>query len=516
MNASCGDLDRRLQPLLLTVWCVVLFFSSLFLFTRHNTFPVEFHADEVPKAEQVLERQPTFRQPLLLIVTTAFATRLGYQRDSVQQIVFTGRAISAVFGAGAVVLLSLFAYAVNGHGLRAAIAVGLAAGSCPHLLLLAHYMKEDTALVFAAALFLLATWYDEHKPDRASAILLGTAAALAASAKYVGLAAIPIGHWIISKRLSAEKGPRVREFILAVVLSWCAINYLVLLHPLHFLGSMCAELAHPVAGHRGLANAILFSSPVWRMLAAQVNLLVTVLAVIYLARSLYNRRTLPRATILFVLGTITYLVLLSASRFVLDRHLLPVTLAIYTMGGFAVVELTRLLRPPTGRWVATLVLSIVFIATGFSPSRAIYHELRHETRLQLRTWIQDNLPATAVIAQDRPAHLNISNPAFLAAHGQLRQKVLTPREFFVTDLGSLADLRAEGVSHIVTCDEAYGRLFTEHPTSAPVREDYNRRRARYHEIFSSATLLFEAKSVRPIGGSTSPVVRVYAIPSLPL
>ena len=81
----------------------------------------------------------------------------------------------------------------------------------------------------------------------------------------------------------------------------------------------------------------------------------------------------------------------------------------------------------------------------------------------------------------------------------------------MTDLGSLADLRKQGVTHVVTCDEAYARLFSEHVISAAERDEFHRRRARYEEIFSSGKLLFEAKPERPIGGSTSPVVRVYEI-----
>lgn len=214
---------------------------------------------------------------------------------------------------------------------------------------------------------------------------------------------------------------------------------------------------------------------------------------------------------LFLPAPVVYLLFLSLSRFVLDRHVLPVTLAAYAMTGFAITELATLLRRADLRWLAVAALSAILLATSIVPARAMYHELKNETRLQLRAWIQKNLPPSSVIAQDRPAHLNVAAPEFLATYGKVTQAVVTPRDLFVTDLGSLAELRAQGVTHIVTCDEAYARIFSQHVIDAAEREQYHIRRARYEEIFSSARLIFEAKPMRPVGGSTSPVVRVYAI-----
>ena len=496
---------------LLIAWCIAVFFTGLFLYTRHNTFPAEFHADEPPKATQVIERRPTYRQPLLLITATEFVSRVLNEPKSIRQIVFTGRTISAVFAAGAIVFISLFGYVAFGGSMPAAIAAGIAALSCPQLLLLAHYMKEDTALVFAGAAFLVAAWYDERESSRRSAAVFGIAAGLLASAKYIGLLAIPIAYWLNATSRQPRKPGSRRTFTIALIASWCAINYLVVVNPLRFFSNLGTEAAHPIAGHHGLANPILVSSPVWPLLVAQANPVVLIVALGYVVFSLTRWRRLHRAVTLFVLGPAVYLLLLSLSRFVLDRHLLQVTVAAYTMTGFAIVEVAALFKRAGLRWLATGVLSAILVATSVVPARAIYHELKGETRLQLRAWIRSNLPSSAIIAQDRPAHLNIADPEFLANYGPLPQQILTPRDLFVTDLGSVADLRNKGVTHIVTCDEAYARIFSEHVISAPERDEYHMRRIRYDEIFSSGKLLFEAKPERPIGGSTSPVVRVYAI-----
>ncbi len=504
-------MSSRSARVLLGLWCILLFAIGAFFYTRQNTFPIEFHPDEAPKAIQAIQARPTYRQPLLLTTTTAIATRLTARTASVQQAVFTGRDVSAVFAAGTLVLLSLFGYAIHRRSLRAAVIVGVAALSCPQLLLLAHYMKEDTALVFAVAAFLLAVWFDEQRATRRSAVLLGTTAAMVASAKYIGLAAIPVGYWLVVTRPSSDKSRRTRALVLSAAVCWCAINYLVIANPLRFVASLSAEVAHPVAGHHGLANAMLIASPIWKMLATQINPFVAAAAVGFLVFCTHKRRRLPRALVLFTVGSVTYLLLLSASRFVLDRHLLPVTLATYTMAGLAAVEITNRIKAAGARWISTVVFCAALVVSALSPARAILHELENETRVQLRTWIRNNLPAAAVIAQDRPAHLDAADARFPVGQEHLPQKLLTPREFFVTDLGSLDELKAQGVTHVVTCDEAYSRLFTDQPTSAEGRADYDRRRARYQEIFSSATLLFEAKPARPIGGNTSPDVRVYAI-----
>lgn len=491
-------------------WCVVLFCVALFSYTRHNSFPVEFHADEAPKATQVLQNRPTYRQPLLLIATTELVSRFLNETRSVRQIVFTGRVVSAVFAAGAVTLISLLGYAVFGQSIAAAVAVGVAALSCPQLLLLAHYMKEDTALVFAGAAFVLALWYHERRPTKASSALVGTATALLASAKYIGLLAVPLAYWLTLVSGRKRAGAH-RTFLIALIASWAVINYLVIVNPARFFSNLATEAAHPVAGHHGLADPVLLASPVWRMLLAQVNPAILAIAVTYMVACAVLWRRISQAMAVFLIGSLAYLILLSLSRFVLDRHLLPVTLAAYAMSGFGIAAIATLFRQALLRWTITAALLALVLVSSVTPAAAIYHELKNETRLQLRAWIRGNLPPAAVIAQDRPTHLNIADPEFLATYGQLPQRILTPRDLFVTDLGSVAELRAQGVTHVVTCDEAYSRLFTDRVISAGERDEYRIRRARYEEIFSSGKLLFEAKPQRPIGGSTSPVVRVYAI-----
>lgn len=491
-------------------WCVALFCSALFFYTRDQRFPVEFHADESPKAVQVIEQRPTYRQPLLLITSTAAVARLTNAK-SIRGVVFAGRSVSATFAAGTVVLLSLFAYATAGESVLAAIAVGAVTLSCPQLLLLAHYMKEDTALVFAGAMLVLAVWWHERQRTASSALLLGVASGLLASSKYVGLLCIPLAYWLVAHGPVETKPQRSRRFSIALVVTWCAINYLVLLNPLRFLSNLGTEAAHPVAGHHGLADSILLFSPVWQMLTVQASPFVLASATAYALATLARWRGLSYARILFVLGPLVYLALLSMSRFVLDRHLLPVTVAAYAMTGFAIVEVGALVKGGWSRSVVILAGCAAVAMTSVAPIQAIYRELTNDTRLQLRAWLRNNLAPSAVIAQDRPAHLNIADADFVASYGALAQTVLTPRDFFVTDLGSLTELRAEGVTHVVTCDEAYSRIFSDHVISAAARDEYKLRRARYEEIFSSGKLLFEAKPQRPVGGSTSPVVRVYSI-----
>jgi hypothetical protein len=147
-----------------------LFAGCLWLFTRANTFPHEYHPDEPGKGTQVVEGRRNYRHPQLLLETSTLLSHargelaglprrpkvaaLPDGRDRVQRAVETGRDVSAAFAAAAVALLALTAH--RSAGLAAMLLCGVGLAGCGPLLVNAHFMKEDAALVFGLSAVALA------------------------------------------------------------------------------------------------------------------------------------------------------------------------------------------------------------------------------------------------------------------------------------------------------------------------------------------------------------------------
>ena len=140
----------------LAVLAMALFAGCLALDTRHNGFPYFYHPDESAKVDQVLTGEWNFHHPMLLLSATTVAVETRGVARSDQQVVEAGRWISAAFVAGAVVALALLAFAWRGW--TASLAAGGALLLHHQLFELAHYMKEDSALLFGMALTFLMTY----------------------------------------------------------------------------------------------------------------------------------------------------------------------------------------------------------------------------------------------------------------------------------------------------------------------------------------------------------------------
>jgi len=186
--------------------CVAIFATCLWLYTRENTFPYAYHPDEPGKAGQIRKGRRNYRHPQLLLECSQIAVAVAGiplgEKDAAdaevrrieQAVTVAGRWVSAAFAAGAVVALALAGYRAG--GLAGLAMAGASVGLCAPLLLSAHYMKEDTALVFGVALVVLASaaaWESRHLDEsrrRRAAALLGAACAVAVCGKYIGILAL--------------------------------------------------------------------------------------------------------------------------------------------------------------------------------------------------------------------------------------------------------------------------------------------------------------------------------------
>src|SRR5215216_7097634 len=106
-------MKEKIQKLLggpgaVIAWMLVLFAVSYFPNQRNNGFPFYYHPDEPGKVEQLRDRKWNFHHPMLLLSTTMLFARHPAAGQE-QQVVETGRRVSAGFTALAVVALSLTA-----------------------------------------------------------------------------------------------------------------------------------------------------------------------------------------------------------------------------------------------------------------------------------------------------------------------------------------------------------------------------------------------------------------------
>ena len=213
-NPAVGSLRRGIEYAVVALFCCVLFASCFFLYTRHNNFSPNFHPDEPTKGVQILLQSRNHRHPHLLLEGTEVALRLFGLARTPRNVMLTGRGVSAAYAALAVVALALVGYRYA--GLAGLLLSGVSVGLCPSLLLYAHYMKEDTALVLGIALTLLAALIFCTARSRRSRLLglvfLGAAAAVAASGKYVGVAALmAVSSSVVEEIRSSEPSRRMKS-----------------------------------------------------------------------------------------------------------------------------------------------------------------------------------------------------------------------------------------------------------------------------------------------------------------
>ena len=175
--------DSRFFRLLRGPWpiALALFFGSLILFTRDNVFSFSYHPDEDGKTFQIIQRERNFHHPLLLLNATDLAVHLARVPLTSQAVAVAGRWVSAAFAAGAAAALAVVGFYRGGW--IAAWAVGLLVATHGKLYEAAHYFKEDTALVFGLAIFLLAAEMFSRTPTIRTLRFLAIGSALAASGK---------------------------------------------------------------------------------------------------------------------------------------------------------------------------------------------------------------------------------------------------------------------------------------------------------------------------------------------
>ncbi len=485
---------------------VIFFLAGVWLYNRHNDFPCFYHPDEPGKARQLITGRFNFNHPLLLLQTTRVTSWIRRPSLTPQTVTETGRMVSAVFTAGAIACFSLLA--AHLYGTPAAACVGALLLANSQLYELAHYMKEDTALAFGIAAFFLALTRCWLRPSVARFAVLGAAAALAVSGKYIGALVVPLA-FVPVFRLQEERRRNALVLSAAFVAVLLVVNFPIFASLGSFSGSLGREVDFTLHGHKGLTRSVphgVYTA----VFCGATNPAIWILLGVYYVRLFTFRRRIHPAEWMLALFPIFYVLILSFSPKTNHRYFLPDTLIFCTLAAFGLFCFTlggsaRLTRA---------VQAVGFLtAFGISVAHLIPYDFAFgvDGRQQLLAFIRQNVPADATIAQDKRVDLpNRTDPSHVDSPYFLEQKILG--HLFAADVGSIDDLRARGIRYVAVSEGDYGRFFlrTHKPTKSN-QVDYDRQRKFYERLFREGELLWECKAgLLPI---LQPQIRLYYLPS---
>jgi hypothetical protein len=469
------------------------------LFTQHRDFPFFYHSDESAKVEQVMTRDYNFHHPMLLLTATEQWLGDSEARQDPQRVVEAGRLVSALFSALAVAALVWLAM-LRG-GLLAAIAVGVLLAIHQQLLELAHYMKEDPALLLGIALTFLALEGYRRQPTAVMAMLVGAACGLAVSGKYLGAVAFACAVPVV-----LLTSPR-RAAHLGVVLASAAVLFVVVNLPLlgdlaEFRASFDREVGLVVEGSKGMSRRVPHAIYL-NIFADNTTPAIWLLLGVYYWQFWRRRREQDALAWIIALFPLVLTVAFSFSPKTNDRYYLPVTATFYYL---AALGLTALAAKP--RWAA-LALAV---AIGLEIPRTldVLRAFQHDDRRELADYIAAHLPPTARIVQDErvmlPSERNRKRGRIVR---DLPQEVVAGKSY-AAELGDLEKLRADGFTHVAVTESNYGRYFLDSMKPKDgAQDDYKQRRNFYERLFREGTLLFE----RPRGTVVylHPGLRLYEL-----
>ena len=492
---------------------LVIFLGVLWVYTRSNTFPARYHPDEEGKANQVLSDWRNFRHPQLLLEASTLLVR-ARNIDETQQVVVAGRWISALCSAGAVVSLALAAYLEAGIGamLVAAVFVGL----CPFLLVHAHYMKEDTALVLGVAMVVLAArmlWHPwrSWSAELLTVAFLGLSCAIATSGKYIGAFTVLIALLIlfIGRRWRVTD-LILRTLTLIVTFTACtaAINYRAFQDCDQFISGFESESVHLLSGHLGFDMPVPhthFLEVIARSTPTSI-LLLAVAGLIMLGITWRKRNTwdffLPALILIQVL-------MLCFCHSFIARYALPAIVLMHLLAAMGLVwtwQWSRELYLP--HLVLPGLTAIVAINLGWLCYDTLA-EFRDDSRDRVRAWLIANTSTGDRVLTD--TYAGFFPPLGGSQSDELKTGVAVSGEFYAAaSVGSAQALKDKGYTYIVVTPLAYERFFNAHIVPTKSNQDfYDATRTAYQDIFDHATLVWSSKPRHGWMTYVDPEIRVY-------
>lgn len=526
VSADNAALPSRSRSLWITgPWlpCLFAFVLCLLLYTDNNGFPPFAHPDEKLKAAYALGGETDFFHPMLLMESVRLASRVTGIRGA-EDLHDLGRTVSAFYAALAISLLAAVAWVAGGG--RAAWLVAAMASLSHFNLALAHYMKEDTALLFGLALASLAMARHLRHPRPAFHYFLGAACAVALSGKYVGALIVLFAIPVLMAPNAARAGSRwrrVSRFLLGFVPVLLIINHAALPRPMLLLSGILHEARHVSTGHHGMAvdhrflNAleILVSHVAWPvlLLAAGYGGWIVVGFLKGLAfRNGRQSRRLPFYPLDALMAglPVVFFAVAALSLFQFPRHFLPTIVWLHYLAAMAIVKLSSAISPQQRiqmAAIAVLTLPVVAVQTVYCAN--YLDQFENDSRRSLALWARKHLPMDAVVLEDGTAQI-LKYHEWVKFGRPMPFQIISKK--WAADMGSLAQARANGVTHVAICDMAYGRFFEKHAAPLPGWERLvEARKQFYTDLLREGRLVWASVPSINMKAYTNPAIHVFEV-----
>ena len=463
---SYGPMTNRRHAILLFL-CV--FAAGLTLFSRHNSFPFYYHPDEPGKVSQLIRHKRNFHHPMMMLSTVnvaRYAVLRGADQKNSQKVAEVGRWITAAMSAAAVAALALLAFHL--FGALAGWGVGILGVTNPLLFDLAHYFKEDPWMMAGIAVFCLALNAYAEASTMKRLYFLAVACAMAAAGKYVAFLLLPVALWFVWSRTEpALRKPRFLRFLGTFAGVWLLFNLSFLTKP----GLLFASLHEEGTKLAGMTDGVTRKVPHDFYMITQSmygGWMVPMIAGLWLVSVVRAPRKISAVEWMLAALAVSQFALYSFIPKTAVRYYLPISLALTFL---AIAGQARLLAAVRNRAVlhgcgiavaVTLVGAAVFFQV--QSLRVLDTELKSDDRRDLIAWIRSSLPANAVLATDKAVHLPDLRRQEHAGLTPLVQR-LVGVEKEVADVGTVSELRAQGVTHVAICERTYLRYLDENKTN---------------------------------------------------
>lgn len=456
---------------------------------RNLDFTAFAHPDERNKIAQIVEGRYNFNHPLLMLNSVRLAAEAAGKASDFEFVKVAGRWSSVLYAALAVGLLVLTTGRVYGKFIGAAAGVFLL--SNPHLFDLAHYFKEDPAMLFGISLSLFAMLLFTEKPGLGSAIFVGFATSCAVSGKYAGALVIPFSIYIILAA-SKDRSRDLSAMVAACALGFLLINLPAFIAPVSASNSLDREIGLLTGAKKEVTRSVphgVYSNVYWQ---SSTPVLIGLLALYGIGLVRRGFRLRPFEWVL-VLLPVVYIVILSFLTKTNHRYFLPAAAILACLSAAGLVPLLRLGK---GKWIAALLIagSVAWqVPRLYRADRGFTQD--HQT--EALEFLRSNLPAGALVMLDErvdlPAHDDIST-----------------KRRFVRPGDTIESLRGEGFTHVIVTSRKYGGFFKK--SSIPKKEsaeDFEKVKRFYETLFERGVLLREWE----IGGNLylATPLRIYSL-----
>ena len=509
-ESTAWNVPRALciAALLATVFCVVVHFSM-----RHNDYPVYFHPNSGPQAKELITGHHNFHQPLLLVTLAKAAVMVTGTPPTSQAVGEIGNMTAAALGGLAAAALTLLAFLLRGW--LGAICAAVMLALCSPLIYYGHFFKEDTALAFGiAATFLALGWF---WPRRTlwSIALVGAACGLAVAGKYIGFAATALALPVVllarpvmplplarpgSSRADGatqtiSRGRAAGWFLIAMLVSFFAVNYEALFPLKHFIEGVSYEVFHVTSGESDHGYIDLKRTKSLAQYAgffeAEMPWTVTAMAAIGSILILARWRASSAVEKLMVLFAAAFFLVVTQSTVQQSRHMLPTWMLWHAIAAFGVVHLVSLVscafrasRKPLGRAAPWLLCNLLLASTGYVQWRHISHRLSEfprDSRLLMAQWIDANLPVNSKIAADTTCGLPDPEAEFHEDESRtLDVEVVTSK--YAADLGTIDELLAGGFTHVAVSRKRINQVSSDLRVPLPAERDRHERRNEFYRL----------------------------------